>query len=568
MTWRGKHIYLTGLPGAGKTSIGRALAEELSKSGYIFIDLDAEIERRLGASIAAIFEQPDGESRFRTLETDVLAELADQNFHQKPYVIATGGGTPVSALNRQIMRGSGVVVWIDVTVRQAVKNVVAGVLSGTVRPLLKASSVDELTTKLRELLTQRQRYYEQATLHFVARFQSEGERDATDLAAELLKALEQMSRRVRLRPRFETLIARSALGDYPVSIGSGITASELARTAWDLGASRVVIVTDSNVASLHAKKLGQALAKESSDGLIINQITIDAGEANKTPQQTFDVLREFSDLGLSRKNDLVVSLGGGVVSDLAGFAASIFKRGIPLVHVPTTLIGQIDAAIGGKTGIDYEEGKNVLGTFYPPRRVIVDPLFLQTLPKRELHSGLSELLKYALIGNEVLWTQLSKSIRRLLRGLDPGYEVLIRDAVREKLRYTDADEFERRDSIRELLNFGHTFGHAFESATGFSTMLHGEAVALGMRAAAWLSMEEGHLSETEWGEIEVVLGRLPIPAIDCSVEEVFTAMKADKKNARGAIRLIVLERIGKGIAVDGIERGRIKAAISFALSVV
>jgi shikimate kinase / 3-dehydroquinate synthase len=568
MTWRGRHIYLTGLPGAGKTSIGRALASELAKSGYAFVDLDTEIERRAGQAIAAIFASTDGESRFRQIESDVLAELADQNFYQKPYVIATGGGTPINALNRQIMRGSGVVVWIDVTVRQAAKNVVAGVLAGNARPLLKVSSVEELTTRLRELSAQRQRFYEQATLHFVARFQSEGERDATDLASELLKALEQMSRRVRLRPRFETLIARSVLGDYPVSIGSGITASELARSAWDLGASRIVIATDSNVGPLHAKKLTHALLKESGDSLTIQQITTDAGETNKTSQQTFDVLAEFSRLGLSRKDDLIVSLGGGVVSDLVGFAASIFKRGIPLVHVPTTLIGQIDAAIGGKTGIDYAEGKNILGTFYPPRRVIVDPLYLQTLPKRELQSGLAELLKYGLIGNTALWTQLAKSIRRLLRGLDPGYEVLIRDAVREKLRYTDADEFERQSGVRELLNFGHTFGHAFEAATRFDTLLHGEAVALGMRAAAWLSMEEGYLSEDEWGEIEVVLGRLPVPTIDCTVEEIVVAMKGDKKNSRGANRLILLERIGKGIAVSGIEPPKIKAAIAFALSVV
>ncbi|MBS1903318.1 MAG: 3-dehydroquinate synthase [Bacteroidetes bacterium] len=567
MTWRGRHIYLTGLPGAGKTSIGRALASELSKSGYSFIDLDSEIERRAGRTISEIFDS-GGEEAFRAFETNVLAELADQNFHQKPYVIATGGGTPVSSLNRQIMRGSGVVVWIDVTVRQAAKNVVAGVLSGTMRPLLRSNSVEELTTKLRELYNARQKFYEQATLHFVARFQSEGERDAEDLAQELMKALEQMSRRVKLRPRFESLIARSAFGDYPVSVGSGITAVELARSAWDFAASRIVLVTDSNVAPLHLKKLTQSLAKETRDLLSIHQITVDAGETHKNETQLFELLREFSTLGVSRKDDLVVALGGGVVTDLVGFAASIYKRGIPLVHVPTSLIGQIDASIGGKTGIDFEGGKNMLGAFYPPRRVIVDPLYLQTLPKRELQSGLSELLKYALIGNEELWARLSKSIRRLLRGIDPGYEVLIRDAVKEKLRYTDSDEFERKSGVRELLNFGHTFAHAFESATGFTSLLHGEAVALGMRAAAWLSMEEGMLPEDDWQQIEVVLGRLPVPSVDCTVDEVYSHMRSDKKSSRGANRLILLERIGRAVAVNDVDTSAIKRAIAFALSVV
>jgi 3-dehydroquinate synthase len=376
-----------------------------------------------------------------------------------------------------------------------------------------------------------------------------------------------MSRHIKLRPRFETLLVPSKLTDHTISIGSGITASELTRSIADLGAQRVVIVTDSNIAPLHSKKLQQQLSKERAPVYALHQVVIDAGETSKNAQTLFEMIDTFDDLNLSRKSDLIVSFGGGVVSDIAGFAASIYKRGIPIVHIPTTLIGQVDAAIGGKTGIDHKSMKNSLGSFYAPKRVIIDPIYLQTLPKRELHSGIGELLKYALIGNPELWQRLSKMIRRLLRGLDPGYELLIREAVKEKLKYVSADEFERASGVRELLNFGHTFGHAFESATGFSTLLHGEAVVLGMRAAAWLSMSEGLLAEDEWREIEVVLGRVPIPTIEFDPLEIVNLMAKDKKQQSSAIRLVLLRRIGSAMMYDEAKPARIKEAIEFINSV-
>ncbi len=568
MTWRGRHIYLTGISGSGKTTIGRALATILSKNGYRFLDLDEELEKRTGKSIAEIFREPNGETTFRNIETTVLAEFAALSFAQQPYVIATGGGTPISALNQEIMRGSGLVVWVDVTLRQAAKNVIGSMLQGNVRPLLAANSSEEVTQKLRSLLTERTKFYEKASLHFVAKSQRENDRTPQELAEELLNALEEMSKSVRMLPRFETLIAHSAFGNYSVSIGSGIASTELLRSATEASVKRVVIVTDENVAGLHCKKIIQYLNRESKGNIDIHQLVIAHGEQNKNSDTLFEVLDAFSRLNLSRRDDLIVSIGGGVVSDLVGFAASIFKRGIAVIHIPTTLIAQLDASIGGKTGIDFHNKKNALGSFYPPRRVIIDPIFLQTLPKRELHSGLSELLKYALIGNVPLWNVLSKSIRRLIRGLDPGYEILIRDGVKEKLRYVSGDEFEQVNGKRELLNFGHTFGHAFESATGFTQLLHGEAVALGMRAAAWLSMKEGLLSEESWSSIEVVLGRLPIPAFRCEVNAVFTAMLSDKKNSFGTIRLILLNEIGSTTIKENIKHQSIKDAIQFVLSVV
>ncbi len=568
MTWRGRHIYLIGLPGSGKSSIGRELAALLSKSGYEFIDLDEEIVKKTGKTISDIFSS-DGEERFREIETEMLLEFSQKHFEQQPCVIATGGGTPLRAINRSIMRGSGILVWVDVTVRQAAKNVMSSLLSGETRPLLKSQNADELTEKIRKLLDERRHFYEQATMHFITRSPRGDERNPQELAQELLRALEQMSRSIRLRPRFETFIARSAMGDYPVAIGSGIAASELGASIRDMNANRAVVITDENVSKLHAAKFIQRISTEHKGALQFSQIVLAAGEETKDKDTLFEILESFVNLELSRKTDIVISLGGGVISDIGGLAANLYKRGLPLIHVPTSLIAQADAAIGSKTAIDFAGQKNYLGSFYAPRLVLIDPIFLKTLPKRELNAGLSEILKYGLIGSPELWSQTSKSLRRLLRGVDSGIEIIIRDAVQEKLKYVNSDEFELKNGVRELLNFGHTFAHGFEAATNFGQLLHGEAVALGMRAASWLSMEVGMLSEDEWRQIEVVLGRLPIPVTpELKIDEVLSKMSRDKKYQSANHRLVLLESIGKAVVKEKVEEKAIRKAIEFVVSVI
>ncbi|MDP4220281.1 MAG: 3-dehydroquinate synthase [Bacteroidota bacterium] len=568
MTWRGRHIYLVGLPGAGKSSIGRELSGLLAKSGYEFFDLDEEIVQTTGKTITEIFSQ-EGEERFREIETEQLLILSQRNFEQHPCVIATGGGTPLRAVNRSIMRGSGIIVWIDVTIRQAAKNVVQSLLQGETRPLLRSTGTEELTEKLRVLLEERRYLYEQATMHFVTRSPRGDERSAAELAEELLKALEQMSRAIRLRPRFETFIAHSGMGDYPVAIGSGIAASELGASIRDMNARRAVVITDENVARIHGQKFSSKITQEHRSPIEIHQIVIAPGESSKDKGTLFEILDSFVKLELSRKSDVIITLGGGVVSDIGGLAASLYNRGLPLIHVPTTLIGQADAAIGGKTAIDYAGYKNYLGTFYAPRLVLIDPIFLKTLSKRDLNAGLAEIVKYALIGSPELWSVLAKSLRRLLRGVDSGIEIIIRDAVQQKLLYVNSDEFERKAGRRELLNFGHTFAHAFEASTDYSSLLHGEAVALGMRAAAWLSMELGMLDQDSWSQIEVVLGRLPIPvAPELSADQVLKAMRRDKKRQANSHRIILLEGIGKAVVRDNVDEKSIRSAIDFVLSVI
>ncbi|HWF44792.1 MAG TPA: bifunctional shikimate kinase/3-dehydroquinate synthase [Candidatus Kapabacteria bacterium] len=563
MTWRNRNLYLLGLPGAGKTAIGSELATLLAEHLYTFIDLDKEIEREAGQTIAEIFAI-NGDDYFRALETRALLKVADANQHA---IIATGGGIVLDPLNRSIIRGSGIPIWIDVNVREAAKNVWKDIQHGTDRPLFRELSEEQVVEKIRELLEARRPFYEQATLHFVTRTPRGNERTPKELAAELLIALDQMSLKVALKPRFKTLLAHSALGDYPILVGSGSGIRELIHTIEDRKIGHVVTTTDTNVAHQYGEEYRKTLLKHLGARCICDSIVIEAEETNKNDRTLFEILERLNALDIGRKNSLIVAFGGGVISDIAGFAASIYKRGIPIVFIPTTLLAQADAVIGGKTGIDLFGIKNLAGTFYPPSQVLIDPLYLRTLPRRELHAGLAEVLKYALIGSARMWQSLVKQLPRLIRGIDGAYESIIYESVLQKLRYVEVDEFERQHGVRELLNFGHTFGHALEAATGFTTLLHGEAVLLGMRAAAWLSSELGHLSTEQYIEIESVLKRIPLKIeIGASAENIFSMFKRDKKH-NGANRVILLRSIGTAF-VSEISDGEVCQTIDFLLSLV
>ncbi len=562
MTWRNRNLYLIGLPGAGKSAIGGELASLLREHSYSFLDLDSEIERIACRSIPSIFSTL-GEAAFRNFETAALKNAADDK--SRHYVVATGGGIVMNPLNRSIMRGSGIPIWIDVTVREAVKNVLADFANGIDRPLLRAASHDELEATMRALLEIRRPYYEEATLHFVSRSPRGDIRTPSELAMELLMALDEMSFKVLLTPRFKTIVAKSALRDYPILVGSGCALRELVHSIRETSAKTIVTITDTNVGALHGEELHAKLTTAFPSGYSFHTLTIRAGEGSKNRETLFDLLSTLSTLNAGRKDILIVAMGGGVVTDLAGFAASIYNRGVKVIHIPTTLLAQADAAIGGKTGIDFDGKKNLVGTFYPPTQVLVDPLFLKTLPQRELHAALGEVFKYALIGSRTLWEELSSKVGRLVRGVDGAYAEIIHESIIQKLRYVEADEFERASGVRELLNFGHTFGHALESATGFHTVLHGEAVLLGMRAAAWLSKEMGYISIETWQEIEQTLGRIPIEVrVQCEASAVLNAFKHDKKR-QGVNRVILLRAIGEAFVREILDEDATRA-IEFMLS--
>lgn len=273
-------------------------------------------------------------------------------------------------------------------------------------------------------------------------------------------------------------------------------------------------------------------------------ILFDDREAHKRLAAVESIARSLTRVGADRHCTLV-AVGGGVVGDVAGFAAACYLRGVRIVHVPTTLVAQVDSAIGGKTGVDLPEGKNLIGAFYPPKLVIADPEFLRTLPHREYRSGLYEVVKYGIIADAKLFDFLEKRMDALLRRDPAALDCIIPRCIAIKARVVNADE--REAGLRKILNFGHTLGHAFEAATGYKRFLHGEAIGWGMIAAALLGVAAGRTRETDAARIVRLVARIgPLPPLSGVKSAALRAIVAsDKKNRGGCVRWVLARAVGK-----------------------
>ena len=265
------------------------------------------------------------------------------------------------------------------------------------------------------------------------------------------------------------------------------------------------------------------------------------------------------------RSSVVIAVGGGIVNDMAGFLAAIFMRGIPVIQIPTTLLAQVDAAIGGKTGVNLEIGKNLIGSFHQPLVVLIDPAALDTLPEREYRAGLYEILKAGIIREPQLFRFLEEHREEVLARAPAAVDRIIADAVRMKAEVVSADE--REGDLRRILNFGHTFGHALEAETRYTRFLHGEAVAWGMRAAVYLGEMSGHVSAEDSVEmLELIQLYGPIPPLDgISVEDLLPRLAHDKKTVRGKIHFVLPVRIGEVTVVSGIDQKLVREAIRSAL---
>jgi 3-dehydroquinate synthase len=332
-----------------------------------------------------------------------------------------------------------------------------------------------------------------------------------------------------------------ALGErsYPIHIGAGLLArAEL--IADRLPKKKAAIITNTVVGALYLSPLARALE---SRGVEVVSITLPDGEKHKdweTLNRIFDALLERR----CERGTTLIALGGGVVGDLAGFAAAAYLRGVPFIQVPTTLLAQVDSAVGGKTAINHPLGKNMIGAFYQPRAVISDTDTLATLPTRELAAGLAEVIKYGLIRDPALFAWLEKNMKRLVaREAEPLAHAIERSCA---IKAAIVAEDEREDGVRALLNFGHTFGHAIEAGTGYGTWLHGEAVGAGMALAARLSEKLGLIGPDEVRRVDAILvaAGLPNSAPDLGFDRYLELMGHDKKVEGGRIRFILLKRIG------------------------
>lgn len=496
--------------GSGKSTVARAIAE---RAGTPSFDLDRVIEQRVGKSVAEVFAQR-GEAAFRQLEASVLRELIAAH-HEA--VFALGGGSVLNAELRREMLAAGVLV----TLRAPISELARRVGSGDGRPLLAGQDV---AGKLRTLLDERAAAY--AECHAVV--ETEGRTPAALCDAIVALAAD--------RPIVVPLGTRT----YRVEVGPGVRHRAAARIAAVVKSERVVLVSDTNVAPLWAESVAAPLRAA---GRQVTSVVLPAGEEHKTLRTVEQIWEAALDAGLDRSG-AVLALGGGVVGDMAGFAASTVLRGVPVGHLPTTLLAMVDSAVGGKTGFDTRHGKNLIGTFHQPSFVLCDPEFLGTLPDVERRAGLAEVAKSAWIEGEGQVAELERDRGGLLAG-EPAatLRAIVMSAVM-KARVVSEDE--RESNVRALLNLGHTVGHAIEASQGYAGMRHGEAVALGMVAALKLSQRLGHAqhSDVQRG-IELLRGLgLPVDVGPYLRQEVLSFIASDKKRSSDRITFVLPGRPG------------------------
>ncbi len=363
-----------------------------------------------------------------------------------------------------------------------------------------------------------------------------------------------------------------ALGarSYPIFVGSGLLAGDAPFEATKMG-RRAAIITDENVAPLYLAPLEAALGKA---GIETASIILAPGEASKCFSELERILGWLLDQGIER-GDSVVALGGGVIGDLAGLAASLLKRGTGLIQIPTTLLAQVDSSVGGKTAIDMPQGKNLVGSFYQPTLVLADIAMLDSLPPRQLRAGYAEVVKYGLIDRPGFFAWLEDNGAALLAGDGQGAGEARRYAVCECLRAKAAivAEDEREQGRRALLNLGHTFAHGLEAAAGYSgDLLHGEAVAIGMVMAFELSARRGDCPEAEVARVRDHLKNAGLPVrpadtgVTFDVAEVLRHMQQDKKARTGRLTFILAKGIGKSFISNDVDMNDVKETLKNALT--
>jgi 3-dehydroquinate synthase len=334
---------------------------------------------------------------------------------------------------------------------------------------------------------------------------------------------------------------------YPVYIGRDLLADNNL-LAQHVAGSQVVIVSNETVAPLYVERVRSALGARR----LITEVVLPDGEQYKTLDTLSFVFDRVMADGHSR-NTTFVAVGGGVVGDITGFAAACYQRGVHFIQVPTTLLAQVDSSVGGKTGVNHPQGKNMIGAFYQPQAVLIDINTLQTLPVRELSAGLAEVVKYGLISDEPFYRWLQEQMPRLLAREEAALGEAIERSCAIKAQVVAADE--REGGIRAILNLGHTFGHAIETGQGYGKWLHGEAVAIGMLLALELSARRGSIASSEVDEFRELLSgmHLPVRAPEAMDVDMFLSLMArDKKAVDGQLRLILLEAIGSASVVDDV----------------
>jgi len=516
-----RNIVITGFMGTGKTSVGRELARRLGRK---FVDMDEVLVKRLGTSIGEVFRQ-HGEGLFRRQEARLVAELG----RQKGLVIATGGGTVLLPENRQDLSRNGELICLE----SAPEVVIRRLEVPGDRPLILEGKPRERIYRLLEL---RRGSYAMVPRHI----------DTSHLT--VYQVVERILSHLGL-DEYRILVHHGEVG-YQVFVEQGILANLRQRLPYVIPSSRCVIVTNPTVKRLWGKTLCQALKGED---LACEFITIPDGERHKnltTVGRIYDHLVRLK----AERNTCLVSFGGGVVSDLVGFAASTYMRGVPVLHIPTTLLAQGDAAIGGKTGFDHPLSKNLIGTFHHPVAVFADPLVLRTLPLRHIRNGLAEFIRSALIGSEDLLSEIERNKKKLLAKEPKALESVIRKCARIKAEIVSRDPYEK--GLRRKLNLGHTIGHALETMGEYRTLLHGEAVGIGLVVALRLAVRRAMCDPALAERVVSLLKSLGLPTElpKSDEEKLWNVLLLDKKTKNGRPTFVLPRKVGEVETVEGLTR--------------
>ncbi len=517
--------------GSGKSSVGRALAREL---GVDFVDTDAMVVARAGLAIHEIFDR-FGEERFREYESKVIEEAATR----EEVVIATGGGALINEVNLKNFQVSGTIIYLAASV-EAISERVG---SGKGRPVLSGAGAD--INSIAELLEKRKPFYAKAD-----RVVDTTGRSINDIVREI--------REIVSCDRTNSQEVTVPLGErsYPIFIGRGELKSVGERMKRVGLVGKAAVVTNPVVGGLYGEALLESLKAAGFEPVMIE---IPDGEEHKTINVASTI---YDDLVANRfeRGSPVVALGGGVVGDIAGFVAATFLRGLPYVQVPTTLLAQVDSSVGGKTAVNHPEGKNLIGAFYQPKMVVIDLELLESLDKREIRTGMAEVIKYGVIRDETFFSFLEEHCEEVM-ALGDGILHAVRRSCEIKADVVSADE--REGGLRAILNFGHTLGHAIEAVSGYGEYRHGEAVAMGMVFAAELAMNMGLCGEKTCERIKALLLRagLPVALPPISMDTLLKSMELDKKVLNKRIRFVLVEDIGR-VVVRELEKGALEELVS------
>jgi len=535
-------VVLVGLPGSGKSAVGRRLAH---RHDAAYVDLDESIERTAGRKIPEIFAE-DGEDAFRAMERAAVEDLGAPDPEPSiRRVVATGGGAVVDPRNRWALYRGRLPIWLDgrpEVLAQRLRR------SPNVRPLVTGR--DPIGT-IRTLARERERFY--AAGHRLNSASEVGTLvDRVDeLAAGTATAATEPGRDGPSRGGAVLLRADTASGH--IVLGDGIAATEVGAALGHASARRAFLVSEPGAWAAAGAAIADRLA---ADGWAIEQVMLPEGEGAKRLAVVEEAASGLARLRAERDEPLV-AIGGGALGDVVGFLAATWLRGVPLIHVPTTLVAQIDSSIGGKTGVDLPEGKNLVGAFHQPTAVIIDVAFLRTLPERQRRAALGEAVKMAALGDERLFALLEAEGEAIAGGESGAFESgavaeVVERAAWAKVLVISADEREQGDAGRISLNLGHSLGHAVEAAAGFGELLHGEAVAVGLRAAVRIGSELGVTPPERAARIETLLTQLGLATtpLPYPLAAVLDALATDKKHTAGDLRWVLPTADGYEVRAD------------------